>query len=71
MSKTSVALPVLQCTMFVDSENELFYDDLYEFDGPSVAWSLDYNVELSAPQFAAAAIPICQQKGIIISRDLF
>ena len=56
--------------MFLDLENELLYDDPYDIDDPTVAWSLNQKVEFFAPRFAAAAIPTCQQKGIIISCDI-
>ena len=35
-----------------------------------MSWSLDQSVELSAPRFPAAAIPNCQQRGIVISGDI-
>ena len=41
IQKTSLALPVLRCNMFLDSENELFYDDPYGIRNPTVAWLLD------------------------------
>ena len=67
IQKTSLALPVLRYNMFLDSENELFYDDPHDIRNQAVAWLLDQDVEPSAPRFAAAAIPTCHQRGIIIS----
>ena len=55
--KVSVALQVLQCKMFLDSENELFYDDPYDAGYPTASWSLDHGAELSVPQVAVFAIP--------------
>ena len=68
--KTSVALQVLQCKMVLDSECALFYDDPYGVEDPTVARSPDPNAALSAPRVEAAAIPTCQQRGIIISGDI-
>ena len=45
--KISVALPVLQCKMFLDSENGLFYHDPCDIRNPTVAWLLDRDVEQS------------------------
>ena len=61
------ALRVLQCKMFLDSENELFYDYPYDTDDSFVDWSLKWKDERVVPQLAAAAVPTCQQKGIIIT----
>ena len=69
IQKASVALPVLQCQMFLDSENELFYDDPYDADDPAIFWLLGQGGERPALQIAAAAVPTCQQRGIIITGD--
>ena len=47
--KASVAMPVLQCKIFVDSENDVFYDDPYDIDDPTVSWSLGQGAESPAP----------------------
>ena len=56
--------------MFLDSENELFYDDPYDAEDPTVSWSLDHDAELSVPQVAAFATPTRQRTGIIITGDI-
>ena len=53
--------------MFLDSENELFYDDPYNADDSIVDWFLKETDEHVARHFAAAAVPTCQQQGIIIT----
>ena len=55
--------------MFLDSENELVFDDPYDTDDSIVGWSLKETDKRVLRQLAAAAIPACQQKGIIISRE--
>ena len=67
--KTAVALPVLQCKMFFDLGNELFYDDPRDTD-PTVSWSSADSVELSFPQVAAFSAPTRQRKFIIIEGDI-
>ena len=37
VTKVTVAMPVLQCKMFFDSEIEMFYDDPYDVDDPTVS----------------------------------
>ena len=66
--KASVALPVLQCKMFIDSENELFYDDPY-VAGPTSCGSLNDGVELTVPRIVAVAAQTRHQKVIIIAGD--
>ena len=66
--KASVALPVLQCNMLFDSENELFYDDPCDTD-LTASWPLNDGVELSVPSIAVVAAPTCQRKGMIIAGD--
>ena len=66
VSKASEVMPVLQCKLFFDSENETFYDDPYDIDDPTVSWSLEQGNARQAPQFAAAAVPI-PKHGIIIT----
>ena len=53
-------MPVLQCIIFLDSENELFYDDPYDVDDPTISWLLGQGDERPAPQIAAAAVSTCQ-----------
>ena len=60
---------VLQWKMFIDSENELFYDDPYDADDPAIFWLFRQGGERLALQIAAAAVPTCQQRGIIITGD--
>ena len=68
VQKVSVALPVLQCKMFIDSENELFHDDPYNTDLTAL-WSLNDGVKLSVPCIAAVAAPTRQRNVIIIAGD--
>ena len=63
--KASVARPVLQCKMLIDSANELFYDDSYDTD-LTASWSLNDGVELSVPRIAVVAAPTRQRMGVII-----
>ena len=65
--KVSLALPVVQCKMFFDSKNELFYDDPDDTDDFIVEWFLTEKDKHVARHLAAAAVPTCQQKGIIIT----
>ena len=51
--------------MFLDSENELFYDHPYDTVDSIVDWSQRGNDERVAPQLAVAAVSTCQQKGVI------
>ena len=69
ISKYSVALPVLQCKMFFDFGNELFYDDPRDTDPTGSRSSAD-SVELSFPQVAAFSAPTRQRKLIIIEGDI-
>ena len=69
ISKVSLALQVLQCNMFIDSKNELFYDDPYDTDVFVVDWSLKENDNRAAQHPAAAAVPTCQQTEIIITGE--
>ena len=55
--------------MFLDSENELFYDDPYNTDDPIVDWCLIDTDKRVARQLAGAAVPICQHKGVIITGE--
>ena len=59
-------MPVLHCKMFLDSEKELFYDDPYDIDDPTVSWLLGQGAYSPAQQIAAAAVPI-PKHGIIIA----
>ena len=59
VTKASVAMSVLQCNMLIDSENEMFYDDPYDIDDPTVSWSLGQGDESAARQVAVAAVPTC------------
>ena len=43
--------------MFLDSENELLYDDPYDTVDSIVDWSQQGNDERAALQLAAAAVP--------------
>ena len=47
--KTAVAMPSLACKMFLDSENETFYDEPYAIDDSSVSWSLDADGKCQTP----------------------
>ena len=69
--KVSLALPVLQCKMFIDSKNELFYDDPYDADDFVVDWSFKEKDNCAARHLAAAAVPTCQQKGSSSQKKLF
>ena len=64
VTKASVAMQVLQCRMFIDLENEMFYDDPYNIDDPTVSWSLGQGDESPA---RTSQLP--QQQGIIITCD--
>ena len=58
VTNATVAMPVLQCNRFVDSENEILFDDPYDVADPTVSWSLGQGNECRAPQSAIAALPI-------------
>ena len=63
-------MQIIQCKMCLDSECELFYDDAYDVEDPTIARSLDPNAAPSAPRVEAADIPTCPQRGIIISGNI-
>ena len=65
----SVAMPVLQCKMFIDSKNELFYDYPYDIDDPAASWFLCKGEVHSTPQVAAAAVPTFRLQGIVVTGD--
>ena len=62
-------MPVLQCKMFIDSKNELFYDDPYKIDAPAAFWFLGKGEVHSSPQVAAAAVPTSRLQGIVVTGD--
>ena len=55
--------------MFIDSKNELFYDDPYDTDDFVVDCFLKENGFRAARHLAAAAFPTCQQKGVVIAGE--
>ena len=67
----AVALLALASKLFLETENQCFYDDPYDTCDFIVEWSFNEKDKHAARRLAAAAVPTCQQQGIIITEELF